>query len=349
MAGRGRARHAGSGGERQNFRLATRVAAGPVLIAVESEGNRTGAYTLALHVLAGFLGNPAPGSRQSGVGLISGWVCEAEAVAVEVTHGETGAVEMYEAAYGTVRTDTESICGDSDNGYGLLWNWNRLGDGVHTVRVLVDDVELGVATATATTLGEEFPRGLSGRYTLTDFPRAEEQVHLRWSEARQNFVLGPAEGPAATGDDRPGSIEVGFLGNPSSHSLQSGVGVISGWVCEAEVVEIEFTHGETGAVEVYAAGYGTMREDTEGVCGDTDNGFGLLWNWNILGDGVHTVRALVDGEELGHATVTVTTLGEEFARGLRGTATLADFPTEDQAVTVEWQEAQQNFVVTGIE
>ena len=28
----------------------------------------------------------------------------------------------------------------------------------------------------------------------------------------------------------------------------------------------------------------------------TDNGFGLLWNWNLLGAGTHTVRALVDGE-----------------------------------------------------
>ena len=56
------------------------------------------------------------------------------------------------------------------------------------------------------------------------------------------------------------------------------------------------------------------------MCGDTDNGFGLLFNWNLLSDGEHEVVALVDGVELGRATVTVTTLGAEFLRGLRGSA-----------------------------
>ena len=36
-----------------------------------------------------------------------------------------------------------------------------------------------------------------------------------------------------------------------------------------------------------------------GVCGDTDNGFGVLYNWNNLGDGVYTVQALARSEEGG--------------------------------------------------
>ena len=83
------------------------------------------------------------------------------------------------------------------------------------------------------------------------------------------------------------------------------------------------------------------------MCGDSDNGFGLLWNWNRLGEGEHIVRVFADGEEFAWSRVIVATLGEEFARGLAGTALLEDFPTKGQAVTVERQEALQNFTITG--
>ena len=137
--------------------------------------------------------------------------------------------------------------------------------------------------------------------------------------------------------------------NPAPGSFQSGLGVISGWVCEAETVEIVFEPGGTAEPFPVETGYGTARADTADHCGDTDNGFGLLFNWNLLGDGHHTVRAYADGEAFAHSTVTVTTLDGEFARGLRQTHTIADFPTAGQTTTVEWQEGPQNFVITGVE
>ena len=76
--------------------------------------------------------------------------------------------------------------------------------------------------------------------------------------------------------------------------------MISGWVCEAERIDIVFNPG-TATEETWRAGYRTTREDTEYtpegevLCGDTDNGFGLLYNWNRLDDGVHTVSAWADG------------------------------------------------------
>ena len=85
------------------------------------------------------------------------------------------------------------------------------------------------------------------------------------------------------------------------------------------------------------------------MCGDTDNGFGVLFNWNHLGDGEHTVIALVDGVELGRAVVTVTTLGQEFLRGAEGECVVEDFPSPGEAVTLEWQQNQQSFVITGVE
>lgn len=45
------------------------------------------------------------------------------------------------------------------------------------------------------------------------------------------------------------------------------------------------------------ARYGTKRSDTKAVCGDTYNGFELLLNWNLLGDGEHMVVAKADGVE----------------------------------------------------
>ena len=111
-----------------------------------------------------------------------------------------------------------------------------------------------------------------------------------------------------------------MLENPGPNSYQSGIGVISGWACDAESIEIEFQHGTTRTVTTFIAGYGTSRGDTMGVCEDGgNNGFSLLYNWNILGDGEHTVRALADGVEFARRTFTVSTLNsEEFAKGLSG-------------------------------
>ena len=141
----------------------------------------------------------------------------------------------------------------------------------------------------------------------------------------------------------PSDTIIGFLENPGADSSQSGVGIISGWVCEAEEVVIEIN----GTPQV--AAYGTARLDTQETCGDTDNGFGLLFNWNLLGDGEHTVVALVDGMELGRATVTVTTLGEEFLRGATGEYVLRGFPDPNSSVVIEWQESLQNFVIAEFE
>ena len=120
---------------------------------------------------------------------------------------------------------------------------------------------------------------------------------------------GGGGGPATT-EEEPELI--GNLENPGADSFQSGLGVISGWVCAADEVEIELN----GMPQ--AAAYGTERSDTEETCGDTDNGFGLLFNWNLLGDGEHEVVALVDGVELSRTTVTVTTLGEGVRAGRCG-------------------------------
>ena len=286
--------------------------------------------------VVGYLENPGAASFQSGIGLISGWTCDAEAVEI-VLNGEP-----QDAAYGTARLDTEAVCGDSDNGFGLLFNWNLLGDGEHEVVALVDGVELDRATVTVTTLGTEFLRDVTGRCTAADFPTMDETVTLAWQQTQQNFVIAEGAAPAST-TNRAGTPGVGYLENPGPNSFQSGIGVLSGWACEGTEVIIELNG------QPQPAAYGTERLDTLAACGDTANGFGLLFNWNLLGEGEHEVVAFVDSEELGRTTVRVTTLGAEFVRDVEGECTVEDFPMLGETVTLEWQQNSQNFVITEVE
>lgn len=132
----------------------------------------------------------------------------------------------------------------------------------------------------------------------------------------------------------------GNLENPAPDGKESGIGLISGWHCGAGRIEVSFDGGPPKQ-----AAYGTSRADTASVCGDTDNGFGLLYNYNLLGPGTHTARIYADGELFATRTFTVTTLGGEFRTGLGGSYLLPDFPSQGQGAVVAWQESKQNFVI----
>ena len=214
--------------------------------------------------------------------MLCGWVCEAEDIKFIIDD-----LPPQEVGYGTERLDTEEECGDTDNGFGLLVNWNRFGDGEHTVRALADGVELGRATFTVTTLGEEFVRGVTGETIAMDFPGEGEDVRLVWQQSLQNFMIAPFGGEPMTSPQEANDWPLGILENPGPSSFQSGLGVISGWRCEAKTVEIIIDE-----MAPQRAAYGTERLDTAEVCGDTDNGFGLLVNWNRFGDGEHTLAGL---------------------------------------------------------
>ena len=287
------------------------------------------------------LENPSPGSFQSGVGVISGWVCEAEQIDIVFNPG-TATEETWRAGYRTTREDTESVCNDSDNGFGLLFNWNRLGDGVHTAQARADGEVFGTATFTVTTFDTGFLEDASGEFVVKDFPVDGKDITLGWQQSLQNFVIqGDMKSSGGTSGTPPRILE-----NPQPGSFQSGVGVISGWVCEAERIDIVF-NPDTATEETWRAGYRTTREDTESICNDSDNGFGLLFNWNRLSDGQHTVSARADGVEFGHATFTVTTFGTDFLRDVGKRARLKDFPDPGTDLVVAWQQSLQNFVIIG--
>jgi hypothetical protein len=298
-----------------------------------------------LWAISGALENPLPGSFQSGIGLISGWVCEASRVDIELDGSAT-----LQAGYGTDRGDTTGICGDANNGFGLLFNWNLFGNGRHTVRALADGQEFGRASVSVASLGSEFRTDLSFEFTLPNFPRVGRNTRLVWETSQQNLVVkGTSGGEGSTvGSTAPSTVisaavSVGVLENPPQGSFQSGIGLISGWVCEAGRVDIEFDGGQK-----FLAAYGTDRRDTAVVCGDTNNGFGLLFNWNLSGDGRHTVRALADGQEFSSAEFTVVTLREgEFVQGQSGGFLGINALGQGEHVQVTWQENRQNFIVAG--
>ena len=388
------------GGDGHNFRLVAPVTAGTYVVAVRGYGASTGQYTLDVNFVVGALDMLGPETFQSGIGFISGWVCEAERVELEFDGGSIFALPLddliascstssmqcsgpstvefpfdasgedgedyppfplpppfafvLEAPYGTDREESLEACGDRDNGFGLVVNWNHLGDGKHTVRALADGIEFGSATFSVTTFGVEFLTDAQGEYLLSDFPDTGQQLRLVWQEAAQNFAIA-APSPAAESEpsmDNPPTQSdppvlsdlIGVLENPAPDSFQSGFGLVSGWVCGAEQVEIEID-----GTHLFEAAYGTNRVDTTGICEDSNTGFGLRLNWNEYGDGEHTLRALADGEEFGRATFTVTTLGEAFLTGASGVYDLPDFPEPNTIVTVEWQEASQTFVIIEVQ
>ncbi len=130
--------------------------------------------------------------------------------------------------------------------------------------------------------------------------------------------------------------------NPPVNSTQSGISLISGWVCTA--TKIEAMIDNLAAVQIP---YGTPRGDAQSTCGGKVNtGFGALINWNILGDGSHVVKILADGQPIASIPITVVTFGVSFLQGASRTLTTG---FGGCLAALQWRESQQNFVIAGTE
>ncbi len=137
---------------------------------------------------------------------------------------------------------------------------------------------------------------------------------------------------------------LGSLENPVADKTESGIGVISGWHCTANNITVTIDGTNLGK-----AGSGTLRNDTAGVCGRTDTGFALLYNYNDLTPGNHVLSLYVDGQLFEvRQFKTVQSGGASFARGLVSGWTLTGFPSAGRVATIDWSQAKQSFVVTGI-
>ncbi len=147
----------------------------------------------------------------------------------------------------------------------------------------------------------------------------------------------------------PSLVQAASLENPSGGLFYSGVGVISGWKCEANgELTVRFNGGEPIPLV-----YGSQRPDVldAGACASADVGFVAIYNWARLGDGTHTAVAYDDGVEFDRGTFQTTRLVEdkEFVTGISGRFRARDFPDPGVNVLLRWNQNVQGFVIEGVE
>lgn len=131
---------------------------------------------------------PSPGTNVSGISLISGWSCLGGELQVEFSDAG-GVIETMTVLQGAERPDTADVCGDTDNGFSATYNWNRLGPGEKTARLIRNGEEVDAHTFFVTAFDTEFVPGASGRCTITDFPTAGTNATFAWEESQQGLVL----------------------------------------------------------------------------------------------------------------------------------------------------------------
>ena len=175
----------------------------------------------------------------------------------------------------------------------------------------------------------------TSRYTHHEYNRGRTRMPWR------RRLLGLLAAVAMT--HTAAALAQGNLENPQPSGMESGIGLVSGWYCTATKIQIQFDNRA-----LVDAAYGTARGDTAGVCGDTNNGFGLLWNYNLLGTGTHRVRAFADGVVFADTTFQVNTLGQEFVTGLAPLSTYVMSLGLGKAIELRWQQSKQGFVISDV-
>ena len=153
----------------------------------------------------------------------------------------------------------------------------------------------------------------------------------------------------------PSLAHAATLENPGNNLSYSGVGVISGWKCEANDLTVSLLDENMMPAldenmmpvedSIFLA-YPNERPDTEGACGDTNNGFVAIFNWGRLGDGTFTVIVSDNGVEFGRSTFSVVNLGvprgKDFLPGASGECRVPDFPMPGESTRFEWNQNTQH-------
>ena len=132
------------------------------------------------------------------------------------------------------------------------------------------------------------------------------------------------------------------LENPAANSTESGIGIISGFHCSSKNISFKLNGQDIGK-----AGTGTDRGDTQGLCGRSDTGFSLLFNFNLLEPGRHSLSMFADGQLFEtRSFISTRSAGQEFAQGKSKTILIPDFPQTGHSTRLDWVTAKQAFVVT---
>ena len=260
----------------------------------------------------------------------------------------TGSIDTVGVLYGP---DGRKIAEDDNSGQGNNFRIAANVDpGLHLVEIRGQDR----MTEGTYSLVSNF---VTGEEVTTTTPGTGTEVAALQAEIdRLEDELAACEAPVET--DSRGAFE-----NPADGGVRSGIGVISGWVCAAEEVEIVIYRGGRQVRELSAA-YGTSRPDTVGHCGhrSPNTGFGMTYNFNHLPEGEYTIKAFVGDDELRvndqgdtEATFEVVHLVDTFPDTHRflvdlpdGECRAPDFPARGETTLLKWEQSTQNFVVHNV-
>ena len=138
---------------------------------------------------------------------------------------------------------------------------------------------------------------------------------------------------------------------PGQGGRLSGIGIISGWKCETEGEITIVFNDDDPEEDAIPATYGFPRNDTEELCGDTNNGFYSFFNWAILGDGTHIAAAYDNGKKFDSSKFEVATLGEEFVEDANTDPfplRILDFPQPGEEAEFEWNESTQHLELLSV-
>ena len=130
---------------------------------------------------------PGRGTTLSGIGVISGWKCEANGDLTIRFNGGDPIPLLYGSERGDVRN--AGACPDSDVGFVAVMNWGILGDGEHTAVAYDNDVEFARSTFTVVTTGAAFRIDLEGEWTIQHFPDPGDTARFVWNTSTQHFEL----------------------------------------------------------------------------------------------------------------------------------------------------------------
>ena len=143
-----------------------------------------------------------------------------------------------------------------------------------------------------------------------------------------------------------GTAHAATLGIPGPHTTLSGIGVVSGWKCDAGELTVRFNGGEPLPLS-----YGSERQDVldAGACDHAEVGFVSIMNWGELGDGQHTAVVYDDGVEFDRSTFNVVTTGEAFLEGAVGQCVVDDFPVPGEDARFLWHQSTQHLELVEVQ
>ena len=185
------------------------------------------------------IGEPAEGSRKSGVGLISGWAISDRGIAsVEAfIDGQSIGPVPYGSSRGDVAAAFPGVPGSLYSGWGMKWTYPILADGEHELTIVV--TEQGGATASRSvvfevvgfasefiadpasvrTAGAAIESSEDGRIVISGAEVEGETVDLElaWDTAAQQFLVDTIRYP-----DRPRTNQAPSADAGPDFTLESG-------------------------------------------------------------------------------------------------------------------------------